>query len=143
MCFPIIIVPGSALCFQAECRLLGVIFILLAFCGRGTHSHSVSRQPDSPGRDVGAYRGHQALFKLTQPCSFPQFLCVRNISVRNISMKDMTEVLLSTQKTWYMILKSSKLQCKVKIEPQKPLFSLILNPSDSFVLAVFWGGGER
>lgn len=58
-------------------------------------------------------------------------------------MKDMTEVLLSTQKTWYVILKSSKLQCKVKIEPQKPLFSLILNPSDSFVLAVFWGGGER
>lgn len=57
-------------------------------------------------------------------------------------MEDMTEVFLGTQKTWYVILKSNKLQCKVKIEPKQPLFSLILNPSDSLVLALFWGGGE-
>lgn len=57
-------------------------------------------------------------------------------------MEDMTEVFLGTQKTWYVILKSNKLQCKVKIEPKQPLFSLILNPSDSFVLPFFGGGGE-
>lgn len=37
----------------------------------------------------------------------------------------------------------NKLQCKVKTEPKKPLFSLILNPSDSFVSVLFWGDGER
>lgn len=55
----------------------------------------------------------------------------------------MTEALLSAQKTWCVILKSSKLQCKVKTEPKRPLFSLILNPSDSFVSVLFWGDGER
>lgn len=91
MCLPIIIVPASALCFQAECGLLGVIFILLTFCGRGTHTHLLTRQPGLPSRDVGACRGHQAL-------QVDSSLLLRFCALGIINVEDMDEVLLGREK---------------------------------------------
>lgn len=103
--------------------------------------HTLIQSPDSLIRQAEMWvhiGGISGSLQTASALSSPQFLCVRNINA-----EEMTEVLLSTQKTWYMILKSSKLQCKVKIEPHQPLFSLLLHPSDSFVLALFWGSGEE